>query len=107
MIQSGLLIDIITDIHVPKVIQFFKCIKKPGKCKDKKLGKVLKSGKSVLFNGVKKGMGLIRMIGTRNRYKKRRKKLMKAMKSIRKIKKNLNHLSRQIRKAILFSANDS
>ena len=67
----------------------------------------MKAGKSVLFNGVKKGMGLIRMIGTRNRYKKKRKKLKKAMKQIRKIRKNLKHLARQLRKAMRSAAYDS
>lgn len=87
-------------------MEYYTCIKKPNQCQDEKLKMKLQSGKTVLFNGIKKGMGLIRNIGTRNRYNKKRKHLKKAMKQIRKMRKVLKHLSRQLHKAMISAAHD-
>ena len=60
-----------------------------------------------LFNGVKKAMALVRMIGRRNGYNQKRKSLRIAMKQIRIIRKKLKVLMKQLKKLKFMAAHDS
>jgi len=90
-------------LHIPRFHPILRCLKFPALCRS--YPRPLGGGKGI-FNGIKRGMILERMIGRRNAYNRKRKSIRIAMKQIRVIRKKLNKLMKQLRKLKFSAAHD-